>query len=122
MTRYAVGLPNIREYADPRLLVDLAAAAEAGGWDGLFLWDHLAAQFLPRPVQRPRIPIWVAGRWPARRPFRRAARWDGVFPTFEGVGHAEMPDPEQFRDAIRYALDHRGDDRPFDVALEGQTE
>src|SRR5450755_566714 len=35
--------------------------------------------FRPRPLQRPRIPIWVAGRWPARPPFRRAARWDGVF-------------------------------------------
>jgi len=37
---------------------------------------------LPRPVQQPRIPVWVAGQWPGRRPFRRAARWDGVFPLF----------------------------------------
>jgi alkanesulfonate monooxygenase SsuD/methylene tetrahydromethanopterin reductase-like flavin-dependent oxidoreductase (luciferase family) len=35
--------------------------------------------FLPRPVQQPRIPLWVAGHWPHRPPFRRAARWDGVF-------------------------------------------
>src|SRR5581483_7243180 len=36
--------------------------------------------FLPAPVQRPRVPIWVGGVWPARRPMRRAARWDGAAP------------------------------------------
>ncbi len=34
--------------------------------------------FLPRPVQRPRIPIIVAGYWPHKGPIRRAARWDGM--------------------------------------------
>jgi len=41
---------------------------------------YWAGTFEPRPVQRPHIPIWVAARWPNRRPVRRAARWDGVFP------------------------------------------
>lgn len=27
--------------ADPRVIGDLAASAEAAGWDGLFVWDHL---------------------------------------------------------------------------------
>jgi alkanesulfonate monooxygenase SsuD/methylene tetrahydromethanopterin reductase-like flavin-dependent oxidoreductase (luciferase family) len=27
--------------ADPRVIGDLAARAEAAGWDGFFLWDHL---------------------------------------------------------------------------------
>lgn len=36
-------------------------------------------RFLPTPVQRPRPPVWVAGRWPYQRPLRRAARWDGLF-------------------------------------------
>ena len=40
--------------------------------------EHLhvrTAPFLPRPVQEPRIPVWVAGGWPtARNTFRRAAR------------------------------------------------
>ena len=43
-------------------------------------------RMLPRPVQRPRIPVWVGGRWPAKAPFRRAARWDGVMPTHAGYG------------------------------------
>jgi alkanesulfonate monooxygenase SsuD/methylene tetrahydromethanopterin reductase-like flavin-dependent oxidoreductase (luciferase family) len=233
----AVGLPNLREYADPRLVTELAREAEAAGWDGVFVWDHIAAReqlsapatdptvavasiaaatervalgimvvplarrrpwkvareavsldllsngrfhlgvglgsgayaefealgedpdprvradrldealemleglwtgepysfegryhhvpeahFLPRALQRPRIPIWVAGRWPNRRPFRRAARWDGVFPTFEGVGHAEMPSPELFGEAVDYTREHRSAGGPFEVVLEGQTE
>lgn len=32
---------------------------------------------LPKPVQSPRIPIWVGGGWPLPGPTRRAARWDG---------------------------------------------
>jgi alkanesulfonate monooxygenase SsuD/methylene tetrahydromethanopterin reductase-like flavin-dependent oxidoreductase (luciferase family) len=37
-----------------------------------------AMTFLPRPVQRPRIPVWVVGAWPHERSMRRAIRWDGV--------------------------------------------
>ena len=46
--------------------------------------DRLVAlwggEFEPVPAQQPRIPVWVAARWPKRRPVRRAARWDGLFP------------------------------------------
>ena len=43
--------------------------------DGLAkLEDYWGGTFDPRPVQRPRIPIWAAARWPARKPVRRAAR------------------------------------------------
>lgn len=44
---------------------------------------HYAADrvtFQPTPVQRPGVPLWVAGRWPNRRPLQRAARYDGYFP------------------------------------------
>ena len=34
----------------------------------------------PRPVQRPRPPMWFAARGDALRPVRRAARFDGLFP------------------------------------------
>ena len=62
------------EVVDPReraRLLDEGLERLAGFWAG---------GFEPRPVQSPRIPVWVAGRWPARRPLRRAARWDGFFP------------------------------------------
>jgi alkanesulfonate monooxygenase SsuD/methylene tetrahydromethanopterin reductase-like flavin-dependent oxidoreductase (luciferase family) len=49
--------------------------------DGLAQLTRLwGGEFEPVPVQRPRIPVWVAGRWPNKPPVRRAARWDGFFP------------------------------------------
>jgi alkanesulfonate monooxygenase SsuD/methylene tetrahydromethanopterin reductase-like flavin-dependent oxidoreductase (luciferase family) len=38
------------------------------------------ADMRPLPVQRPRIPIWVAGVAPHVRPVERARRWDGFIP------------------------------------------
>src|SRR5918992_4420642 len=40
-----------------------------------------AVRFLPRPVQRPRVPVWVAGYAGKPKPIRRAARYDGFFPV-----------------------------------------
>jgi alkanesulfonate monooxygenase SsuD/methylene tetrahydromethanopterin reductase-like flavin-dependent oxidoreductase (luciferase family) len=187
--KYGVQLPNLGPFSDVHLLLQLAQDAEQAGWDGFFLWDHVAIpermadsmtvlgalavttqrmklgvmvtgpsrrrpwklarelttldhlsngriilgvglgasdydydhvheesdlktraarmdealelmnllwqgnevtysgqhfqvdalHFLPTPVQQPRIPIWVAGTYPNKAPFRRAARWDGVF-------------------------------------------
>ena len=199
------------ELVDPRLLADLATAAEERGWDGIFLWDHIryrepvnavadpwvalsaiasaterlrlgplvtplsrrrvqklaretvtldrlsegrlvlgvglgsdrngelepfgevveprerarlldegldrlnafwGGEFEPPPVQRPRIPVWVAARWPARRPVRRAARWDGLFPI-------ELPDPEALAVLGTEVEELRGDNSgPFDLVAE----
>jgi alkanesulfonate monooxygenase SsuD/methylene tetrahydromethanopterin reductase-like flavin-dependent oxidoreductase (luciferase family) len=235
--RCAVGLPNVGEYGDPRLLVELACRAETSGWDGVFIWDHVAYRelgwpvadpyisvaaiaahtsrvrvgvliaalarrrpwkfarematldvlsegrlivgvglgsqpqeefaafgedpeprrrhelvdegldivcglwsgqpfsyqgqhyrvaeslFLPSPIQRPRPPIWIGGRWPARRSFRRAGRFDGVFPTFTGVGHSERPTPEQLTAVLEYTQSHRAEQATsFDVVMEGQSD
>jgi alkanesulfonate monooxygenase SsuD/methylene tetrahydromethanopterin reductase-like flavin-dependent oxidoreductase (luciferase family) len=234
--RFAVGLPNVGDYGDPRVLADLARRAEAAGWEGIFVWDHLAyrdpelpvadpwiaaaaiatatervrlgvlvcalarrrpwkvaregasldllsggrvvfgaglgslpdeefaafgedpdararaerldegleivtglwsgeplafrghhyevdsAEFRPVPLQRPRIPVWIAGRWPARPPFRRAARWDGVFPTHRDVGHAETMTVAQLAKIVDYTRAQRDADGPFDVVVEGQTD
>lgn len=38
--RHALHVPN---FAEPAALVDLAVRAERSGWDGYFVWDHLAA-------------------------------------------------------------------------------
>jgi probable F420-dependent oxidoreductase len=40
--RYGICLANIGTYSDPRVGVRVASAAEAAGWDGVFIWDHLA--------------------------------------------------------------------------------
>jgi alkanesulfonate monooxygenase SsuD/methylene tetrahydromethanopterin reductase-like flavin-dependent oxidoreductase (luciferase family) len=233
--RFAVGIPTVREYGDPALLVQLGRSAEEAGWDGVFLWDHLVYRpadpvadpwttlavlaaltervrlgvcmtvlarrrpskvaretatldvlsrgravfgaslgslgqeefaafgedpdplvraqkvdegleiisglwtgesfsfrgrhnlieetvFLPRPVQRPRIPIWVAGRWPSRRPFQRAARWDGVFPTHRDVGFNDLMPVSELRRIVDYTRSLREDPgAPFDVIVEGTS-
>lgn len=45
-------------------------------------------QFLPRPVQRPGVPVWAAGFPGNVRPLRRAARCQGFFPV--NLGHADQ--------------------------------
>lgn len=72
------------------------------------------ARFLPRPVQQPRIPIWVAGMWPTRAPFRRAARWDGVFPIRENLAPLS---PDDLSEIVRYVNSQRPADGEHDVAI-----
>lgn len=45
--RYGLYLPPFGPFGDPVVLVDLAVRAEAAGWDGIFLWDHLVYEGLP---------------------------------------------------------------------------
>lgn len=81
--------------------------------------------FEPRPLQRPRIPIWVAGRWPAHRPFRRAARFDGVFPIFTGIGHTDRPTAAQLSEVVEFVRGERlrlGLPERFDVIVEAQSD
>src|SRR5689334_25310927 len=40
-TRRGLFVAPFDSLADPRVIGDLAFAAEAAGWDGFFLWDHL---------------------------------------------------------------------------------
>jgi alkanesulfonate monooxygenase SsuD/methylene tetrahydromethanopterin reductase-like flavin-dependent oxidoreductase (luciferase family) len=79
-------------------------------------------RLLPRPVQRPRPPVWIGGFWPARRPMRRAARWDGVAPLFRSATHGDPPPLDDLRDLLEYIERHRdGDRRPFDVVVGGAS-
>jgi alkanesulfonate monooxygenase SsuD/methylene tetrahydromethanopterin reductase-like flavin-dependent oxidoreductase (luciferase family) len=68
--------------------------------------------FDPRPVQRPRIPIWVSGNWPNRRPIRRAIRWDGLFPI-------DLPGPERLAElAEEISQACGGSEDLFDLVVE----
>lgn len=40
--RFGICLANIGTYSDPAVGVRVAKAAEDAGWDGVFIWDHLA--------------------------------------------------------------------------------
>jgi alkanesulfonate monooxygenase SsuD/methylene tetrahydromethanopterin reductase-like flavin-dependent oxidoreductase (luciferase family) len=235
--RMAIYLPNYGPFGDARIIADLARDAESVGWDGFFLWDHMAefdetgatmpcvdswlaltaaamqtesiklgttvtplprrrphklaretvtldrlskgrlilsvgigggkvewdnlgeetdlrtrgdmldegleilvglwsgapfhyegehyqieqAHFLPPPFQQPRIPIWVGGFWPHKRPFRRMARWDGMFPLFNVYGPEQDPilaEAVAYVKAERERLNIKG---PFEVIKMGMT-
>ena len=71
--------------------------------------------FLPRPVQRPGIPVWVAGYYGKPRPLRRAARHQGSFPL-------NVERPEQLAEIVTdlTALRReagRDPTEPFDVVV-----
>jgi len=53
--RHGLFLPIFDELSDPALVARLAAEAEAGGWDGVFVWDHIAYRAPVRAVADP----WV---------------------------------------------------------------
>ncbi|MEU6558605.1 LLM class flavin-dependent oxidoreductase [Nocardia nova] len=45
--RFGMYLPPFGELADPRVLAELAAEAEATGFDGVFVWDHVVRPHRP---------------------------------------------------------------------------
>lgn len=222
--RRGLTVPIFDALADPRVLADLAAAADAAGWDGFFVWDHVvyrppvvaatdawialaaiaaatdrveigpmvtplarrrpwivarqavaldrlsggrfvlglglgldasgqelsrfgeelddrrragmldeglavltgllageavehhgahytvdAPPFLPTPARPGGMPIWLAARWPHRRPVARALRHDGVFVI-------DTDDPAAIAPIVEQAA---ALGRPFDVVVEG---
>ncbi len=85
-----------------------------------------AGEFQPAPVQSPRIPVWVAGRWKTRRrPLERAARWDGFFPiglpgptalTRIAEEVAELRDPSQGNFDLVVEIEPGDDPAPWEEA------
>ena len=110
-------------------MLDEGLSVLAGLWSGepiTFAGKHYNvydATFLPRPVQTPRIPVWIAGNWPHKKPFRRAARWDGFFADVEGVDweRGEIMTPESFREIVAYVRSQRASDGPFDAVIGGHS-
>jgi hypothetical protein len=106
-------------------MLDEGLEVLTGLWTGQpfsFTGDHYRVDevtFLPKPLQEPRIPIWVAGMWPGGRPFRRAARFDGVAPIgWDGTDFYDLS-PGHVRDLLEFIEEHRESDRPFDVTIPG---
>jgi hypothetical protein len=75
----------------------------------------------PKPVQLPRIPLWVAGGWPHHAPFRRAARWDGVSLKSIHVEKKEWLTLDDFRTCLAYVQAHRTQSTSFEVVMSGET-
>ena len=77
-----------------------------------------STRFFPVPIQK-RIPIWIAATWPRPRPFRRAAKYDGVAPI--------SPDLEtdlsvgQMHEVRTLIAKNRRSAAPFDIIQFGIT-
>ena len=114
------------EEPDPRVraeMLDEGLEVLTGLWSGepfSFHGRHYRveeATLLPRPVQQPRIPIWVGGTWPRKPPFRRAARWDGVFP---GGLHGNLT-LDEIREMVGFIQAQRLSGAPIDVMVGGDV-
>src|SRR4051794_8548284 len=93
------------EASDPKeraRLLDEGLDQLGAYWDG---------EFLPRPVQQPRIPVWLAARWPNRKPVRRAVKWDGLFPI-------DLPGPEALAELTAEVRAVRPEGDGFEIAIE----
>lgn len=78
--------------------------------------------FRPRPIQRPRIPIWVVGAWPRKKSMERALRYDGLISTkMTPEGSFAKMTTDDIREIRRFILKNRRAKTPFDVVYEGQT-
>jgi alkanesulfonate monooxygenase SsuD/methylene tetrahydromethanopterin reductase-like flavin-dependent oxidoreductase (luciferase family) len=232
--RYGIVTANLGDYADPRVAVRLARAAEAAGWEAFFVWDHFGfvrgvpsgdpcvilsavaastthlnlwlavtplarrcpqvvanalasldllsagraifgaglggapeeftafgdpgdakrraamldegltildglwsgetvthhgshytvegVSLAPRPLQRPRIPIWIGGE--SAPALRRAARWDGwLAPATSHDGTPTMAkSPERIAEMVAEIRRHRATKAPLEVAVDGYSE
>lgn len=103
-------------------ILDETLAILDGLWRGApfaFEGDHYRTgtmTFTPRPVQRPRIPIWVVGAWRHPRSVARALRWDGIIP--------QVTDAATYRDVARHVAEHRPaapGAAPFEIIADGNT-
>jgi len=108
-------------------LLTLMWRSEPFSYEGRHFKARPATMMIPPPpVQRPRIPIWVVGKWPARRSMARAARWDGWLPNYTtpepGI---DRPDRERLAEAVAWLREERGRlGQPMDgyeVVMEGNT-
>ncbi|MEU1725196.1 LLM class flavin-dependent oxidoreductase [Nonomuraea sp. NPDC005692] len=110
-------LSRLGETGDPRVraeMLDEGLDVICRLWTGLpvrhrgrhYRVDDLA--FQPQPVQRPRIPVWVAAQSVKQGPLRRAARFDGLCPETTPIGLREM---------LAVVAEHRGGLEGFEVAV-----
>lgn len=73
-------------------------------------------KILPKPVQQPRIPIWVGGGYPNRGPVARALRWDGSC-MYKQKGH--WMQPEDVRALTEAVIARRGTADGYDIVAGG---
>lgn len=92
-------------------------SGEPFSFDGEF-YTIREIQILPKPVQQPRIPVWVGGGYPNRGPLERALRWDGSC-MYRQQGH--WMQPEDVRHMRELLIERRGTADGYDISVGGGT-
>lgn len=76
----------------------------------------------PKPVQQPRIPLWVPGLWPHKKSMQRAMKCDGVLVEKRNAeGQWEAANPADIREMKAYITAYRTLTTPFDIVVIGKT-
>ena len=119
---------NFGEVSDKKTrgeMLDAGLAIVAGlqsGENFRFTGRHYRIEqtvFNHKPVQRPHVPVWVAGKWPNKKPFFRAAQWDGVVPIHRSRNLKAYLTPHEIREIRDYIAEHRQKDTPFNICVSG---
>jgi Luciferase-like monooxygenase len=77
----------------------------------------------PKPVQQPRIPLWVPGIWPRMKSMRRILKCDGLLPQkMNSKGEFEQVTPDDLRQMKAYIDANRSLTTPLDYVAEGKTD
>lgn len=72
----------------------------------------------PRPLQQPRIPLWIPAAWPRQKSLQRALKCDGVFVE---KANQEAVTPADIRGVKSYVDDNRPFSKPFEIIATGST-
>jgi alkanesulfonate monooxygenase SsuD/methylene tetrahydromethanopterin reductase-like flavin-dependent oxidoreductase (luciferase family) len=125
------GFGKVGEATDRRTraeLLDESLAILTGLWTGepfSYQGRHYKIDemtFLPKPVQSPRIPIWVVGVWNRPKSMSRALRYDGILPTFATPENPfRQETPEELAALGQYINEHRTEATPIEIIVEGMT-
>ncbi len=70
----------------------------------------------PRPLQQPRIPIWVVGAWPHPKSMARALKYDGLIP--QGMHGDSETSYQAFCDMMQYVQSHQTNTRSFEIVID----
>lgn len=75
-----------------------------------------------RPVQQPRIPLWVVGVWPRMKSMRRVLKCDGLLAAkMDAEKKFTAVTPADVREMAAYVAENRTLATPFDIIIEGDT-
>jgi hypothetical protein len=87
----------------------------------LTLTDEI--HYPPKPVQQPRIPLWVVGIWPRRKSMQRILKCDGVLlEKMNREGKSEAVKPSDVQQVKTFVDANRLLSSPFDIVVQGKTD